>query len=110
MAKKHLYSIRDAAVGAFNDPFAAFADSEATRSFQNLVDNPETQLAKHPHDFALFRLGSINDQNGQLQPESQPEQICTGLDMIRTLNNPTPTQRIQEIEDLKSELGTDPVN
>lgn len=75
----HMFTIRDSAIDSYGNPFCARSIPEATRIFLDEVRNPESQLHKHPEDFALFHLGSYNPDTGLFSTDT-PHQICRALD------------------------------
>jgi len=57
----NLYSIRDHKAGASHAPYTAQNDGIAMRYAANLMtDNPTSDLARYPNDYALYRLGSFD--------------------------------------------------
>lgn len=69
----HLFATKDIKVGAFNQPFAVRASGQAIRGFLDAMRSPE---ATHPADMELWKLGTFNDDNGQLTQELTF--ICNG--------------------------------
>ncbi len=61
------YSIYDDAAKAFATPFFAINDGIAVRMFQsNINSKEENNLSKYPDQFTLFKIGTFNDENGEL--------------------------------------------
>lgn len=79
---KQVYSVRDAKTQAFSPPFIASNNGEALRQFDMLCKNPETMVHKFPADFALFHIGSFQEQLGLLVPAQQVQQIGSGLEYV----------------------------
>lgn len=50
----------------------------AIRGFNDLIQDPNTPFSRHPDDFRLFRLGSLNDDTGELESETAPVMLATG--------------------------------
>lgn len=63
-----IYSVLDAAAGAYGVPWFAPTDAHAMRSFQDLCLDPETVPGRHPADFSLYRIGSFNLETAELRP------------------------------------------
>lgn len=59
--KTKVYSIYDQKAGIYNKPFYMINEQVATRSCIDLLDDPSTDLAKHPEDFTLYELGDYDD-------------------------------------------------
>ncbi len=81
-----IYSVFDVASGAYMRPFMCQADGEASRMFSDLANDKEHPMGQHPEDYSLCRLGSFNDQTGDIR-ESDVEVMCTGLEMVALKRN-----------------------
>lgn len=73
--KLNVYSIFDKAVNAYLRPFFFQADNQALRMFTDECCNADSPLSAHPEDYALFRLGTFEDNSGDLEAE---EARCLG--------------------------------
>ena len=62
-----IYAIHDVKADTFMRPFFLHNDELARRTFLDLVANPETDIARHPADFTLFRVGTWIDIDGHIQ-------------------------------------------
>lgn len=62
-----VYSVLDKAVNAYLTPFYARSDAEAVRSFSDACMDVKHQFCMHPHDYALYRIGSYNDMAGEFE-------------------------------------------
>ncbi len=71
--KLQVYSIYDKAIASYARPFFFQTEGQAMRTFQDLVLDPESELAKHSEDYALFKLGSFDDSTGEFDPT---EPVC----------------------------------
>ena len=79
--KVFMYGIYDSAVGAYKQPFFMQQDNAAIRAFTDLCMNAETDLARHPKDFTLFRLGIFDDNSGEMVGEV-PHSLATAQEII----------------------------
>lgn len=77
-----IYSIRDAKIEAFGQPFLFVKPGPAIRAFADEVSNPQSNLFKHPEDFALFHLGYYDDETGLFTSLPQPEQISLAINHV----------------------------
>lgn len=66
--KLNVYSVHDRKAAVFARPFIAPNDGMALRSYAAAKMDPTTELSKFPEDFALYRLGSFDDESGELSP------------------------------------------
>ena len=81
MRKVNLYAIRDNVGDFFNNPSCFMNDEIAIRSFHDLVNAGESEVANHPSDFALFRLGVFDKIDGTVKAEKDPVRVCSGIDV-----------------------------
>ncbi len=84
----HIYSVYDVASGAYMRPFMCQADGEATRMFGDLCIDKEHPMGQHPDDYSLCRLGSFNDQTGDIEGHDL-EVMCQGIEMVHLLGSKT---------------------
>lgn len=81
-----MYSILDKGVQAFSQPFSAHNDYAARRVFERSVADPESIMSIKPSDFALFRIGSFDDDLGLISSEdSHPVLISEGHEIFSGL-------------------------
>ncbi len=74
-----VFSIFDAKVSAYMQPFFSRTAGEATRAFADLVGEAQHPVAKHPGDYTLFELGEFDDQTGVLTSHVAPLNLGTAL-------------------------------
>lgn len=84
--KVKLYAVYDVASGVYDGPHAQQTDAVATRNFAQAVNNPESPIGKNPDDFTLFRVGTWDDSNGEIIPESVVK-IVNGLEVIANVTD-----------------------
>jgi len=92
--KLKLYSVRDAKVEAFQQPFFARTTPEALRVFTDSVNdpNPRNSWRLHPEDFALFELGEFSEFSGKLEALPQPTHLATAFEVLKKPKNPLEEQ------------------
>lgn len=78
MATKKLYALFDKTVHTFLNPLVFTNDGEATRWFTGIVnqDQPGNAVFHHYQDFALYNLGQMEDDSGNIT--STPKRIMEG--------------------------------
>ena len=69
--KLYVFTIFDSAAGAYLRPFLLRSNGEAMRTFQNECMNADSPLSQHPEDYSLYRIGSYDDNKGELYPEDR---------------------------------------
>lgn len=73
-------TILDERVGSYMRPMILRSRGEAMRLFQDSLKHPEnTTMRAHPEDFALYYLGSFDDETG-IVVGVDPELLCRGKD------------------------------
>lgn len=76
------YCIHDVKAEAYNQPFFAPAKGAAIRDFSALVNDGESMVAKYPHDYTLFEVGSFDMERGTLEA-IVPLSLGNGLEYVK---------------------------
>ena len=100
------YAVYNVVAETFAKPMYIQTDAEAERAFLQACLNKETSLGQFPDDYALFKNGSYNDDNGMHEARI-PQRMCTGLEVLTTHRD-----KMQRIKNLHNEIdniatGTD---
>lgn len=69
--KVRVFSVLDAKVGAFAQPWFSATLGSGIRAFVEAARDPNTTLAKHPADFELWQLGEFDDSTGEFLNDRQ---------------------------------------
>lgn len=77
------YTIYDRKALQYHAPFFAVADGAAVRNLQDLANDPNTTIGRHPGDFVLYRCGGYDDASGQLLPVSALQHIADALALVK---------------------------
>lgn len=73
---KTLYSVYDKKSKTFAAPFVEINDGTAIRAIQDLIaSNQSHPFARHGEDFELVRVGSFNEQSGNIDEDPQGKVI-----------------------------------
>lgn len=80
--KKNIYSIFDTVAETFNQPFPSLNNATAIRDFETSVVNEQ-----HKNDYALYYLGTYDQDNGKLEGPENPVRLITGLDIKTDVTN-----------------------
>lgn len=70
--KLKVFSVYDAKVQDFGNPFFMHHEGEAIRGFTSVANDSSTKINKYPHDYSLFELGTYDTQLGRLESLSSP--------------------------------------
>lgn len=97
MSKTIVYTFYDATVGTHSNPMIFLNDGQAIRVFSDIINakEKESDLAKHPEQFALFTLGEWDNQTGIVEQLKTPKLVIQGKQLL-TDNNYT----ISELDSL----------
>lgn len=77
---KMIYSVKDVKSG-FGPLMAFDNDPVATRAFAASVNDPSSLMCFMAKDFALYCLGSYDDDIGNLNSTDTPALICEAIDV-----------------------------
>lgn len=81
-----MFSVFDRKAKTFSVPFFSQRRELAIRSVASMVSDVSAQasmLARFPEDFALFQLGSFDDESAKLELLGIPELVCNAVDLKR---------------------------
>lgn len=84
--KYGIYSIRDAAAGVFTAPTIDLTDESAIRGFSQAVNNAGSMMNFCPSDFVLYRIGTLNVEDGSIDPVSPPAMLVAGDRLVKVVS------------------------
>lgn len=76
-----IYAIKDAK-STFMPCTVDVNDATAVRNFEHAVRQPDSLLASHPNDFALYKLATYDNVVGYIEPLNPPRQLCDAAQCI----------------------------
>lgn len=82
----NLYSVYDEVAQTFNAPFPEANDKSAMRAFGTVCNDPVSILSKHPGDYYLYKVGTMDEHTGDLV-SCPPDRLCRGTDFIEEVDN-----------------------
>lgn len=88
----HIYSVFDTASGTFQRPIFAISDGQMIRSFVDISVAADHPVGQHPEDYALYKIGEFDDENGVIKPVDRVV-LITGIEAVaraRSLSDDTP--------------------
>lgn len=80
--KQEIYTIYDIKANAYLPPFFQGNDDIAKRMFFDAVADNSTSFHRHPEDYALFHIGSFDNIDGKIEPNS-PRCLGTGVEFVK---------------------------
>jgi hypothetical protein len=66
------YTIKDALLDTYHQDYTLENDAMALRQFADMA-NEDTQIAKNPEDYSLWKIGEYENTTGELIPQ---EPVC----------------------------------
>lgn len=77
------YSIFDHKALQYHPPFFASTDGAAVRSLQDLVNDQNTTIGRHPSDYTLYCIGTYDDSNGGLSPAAPLLHVMDAVALVK---------------------------
>lgn len=94
-------SIYDKACEAYMRPSVFQAEGQAIRIFEDESRNPQSPMAEHPEDYALFRIGTFDDNSAEITPE-EPK-VLRRAHEVRPGRSLTPSETMGPLDSLDGE-------
>lgn len=92
-----IVSLYDKKTRVFKNPFYALRLEAATRALHQAVNNKakDNEVAAYPHDFALYCLGSFNDEFGTFDLYPAPKLVAEAAQFVTPegITDPTNEER-----------------
>lgn len=82
MARLHAYTIYDSKALTYSPPFFAVAHGAAIRIVQDVANDLNTNIGRHPADFTLLCIGSFDDAAGVVLAADHREHISDILPLV----------------------------
>lgn len=67
MMLQELFTVYDSAARRYLAPFYAPTIEFALRQFRQTVNTPDHQFNSYPEDYALFHIGTFNQETGKIE-------------------------------------------
>lgn len=77
-----MYVIFDNVAKVYNNPFTMVNDAAALRAAHNLAQDATTDIYKNPSDFVMYKIGTYDDNTGNIDQLSQPECIIRFQEIV----------------------------
>lgn len=71
-----IFAIYDAKAGAFMQPFFSVNEGTALRAVRAAMEDGNSQLAKFPEDYQVFKVGQFDDEKGRIVGVDLPNVIA----------------------------------
>lgn len=73
---KNIYVIYDATAQLFHTPFYMNDDNVCRRSMKDIVNDPNSEVHRHPEDFSVWLLGTYNPTNANIELLAEQTKLC----------------------------------
>lgn len=77
-----MFSIFDAKAKAYITPFFMPTAGMAVRTFSDMINDNTCAFSKHPEDYTLFNLGSLDDSTALITLEQTPMVMHNGITLV----------------------------
>lgn len=78
-----VFAVFDKKTAAYMQPIFQMSRGQALRSFMDTVEQKDSLFCKHPGDFALYELGTYDDESGKLASWDPPVFVCEAADLLQ---------------------------
>lgn len=78
----YMVSIYDKRAQEFGPPMCQHTLGTAERMFQDVVNDPQSPVSKHPEDYALFQIGEFESATG-MSKATEPNLLCNAIQLLQ---------------------------
>jgi hypothetical protein len=84
-----IYNVYDMKIKVWGKPNFAFRNTaEALRSFEIAINEAGTQFNRHPEDYAMYEIGTFDDETGIITMLDPKISLGTASDYVKPLASP----------------------
>lgn len=80
--KYGLYAVKDAKT-TFMPCTVDYNDASAIRNFEHAVQVPDSLMRSHSNDYALFKVGMFDNENGEITSSFAPILLCDASAVLK---------------------------
>lgn len=77
------YTVFDNKALIYNTPFFAATDGAALRSFEELANDLNTTVGRHPGDYSLWWCGTYDDQSGVFAAQVPLVRVADAVALVK---------------------------
>ena len=81
--KTNVFAVYDSKAEMYQGPVFVPAVGAAIRAFADAVNDPKTELSKHPGDYVLYQIAMFNDASGTFENLEPAKHLGIGSDYVR---------------------------
>lgn len=83
-----IFTVYDSKAEAYLQPFYMQSTGQALRSFEDTVNDTNTQFHKHAADFTLFEIGNFDDSTGTFKISESKTNLGSALEYLKQPGKP----------------------
>lgn len=84
-----VYSVYDSGVKSWLPPMFFRSKGEMLRAWTDACNNPESKIAKHAQDYALFELGDWDDEKASFSLHLSPISLGVAIEFVKRVEIPS---------------------
>lgn len=77
------YTIYDVKAMQYHSPWFQHTDGMAVRAMMDLVNDPNTNIGRHPRDYTLYMCGLYDDATGLFTPQTPLLFVSDAVSLIQ---------------------------
>lgn len=97
MAKLRVMSAFDGKLGVFNPPQYFQHLGQALRAWEEVCNNPQSMMCKHPADFVLYEIGTFDEDKGVFSNHSPHMLVQSALEAVRKPQESLPMRGLEAV-------------
>ena len=81
--EQEVYSILDIKSGIYSRPMFVLKKGMMLREFQDIANDKNHPIGKHPEDYCLYYIGQYDDEKGVLIPADKHASLGKAVDYLK---------------------------
>jgi len=82
-----MFTVYDTKAETYSPPFAKITKGLAIRDFTDAANNPDNMVGKYPHDYALFEIGTFDEQSAKMTAHKTPINLGLAVEFLHQDEN-----------------------
>lgn len=84
MSNLKVFAVRDTKLGVWMQPFQLQHTGQALRFFEDLSNDGQSIMSKHPSDFNLYEIATFDDASGAYQNLEHQVNLACASDLKKS--------------------------
>lgn len=81
-SQQNFYAVKDIKSGLFSSIHVQQSNGTAIRAFSEACEDENTQFYKHPSDFSLYHMATLDIESGKIE-QTEPLQIANAAEFVK---------------------------